>query len=185
LLFTLFAVTCHRLVLLDTESVAQRWRPAWSRRETRFFLWIAALWLTCIAVMWVILALAMNIWTYIGGSPEDWFELMVLAVKIAALYVFARLCMLFPATAVDRKVTWRWSWDLTRDNGWRLFIIVGGLPLLSWHAVGLLHRDDATTVEWFLLTVLTVALFAVEIAAISLSYRELTRHDPQSTAATT
>ena len=44
LLFSLFAVTCHRLVLLDAEEVAKRWRPSWSWRETRFFLWMASVW---------------------------------------------------------------------------------------------------------------------------------------------
>ena len=74
----------------------------------------------------------------------------------------------------------------TRGNGWRLLLGVGGLPFVLSVLVGLIYRNDATTAEWLLLTILAVALFAVEIAAISLSYRELTRDEDQlSTTATT
>jgi len=41
-LFGLFAVTTHRLVLLDPAAVAARMVPRWSGRETRFFLRIVA-----------------------------------------------------------------------------------------------------------------------------------------------
>jgi hypothetical protein len=43
--------------------------------------------------------------------------------------------------------------------------------------VGLLYRGNATAVETAILTFLGSALFAVEIAALSLSYRELTREE--------
>jgi hypothetical protein len=186
LLFTIYAVTCHRLVLLDAESVAKRWRPGWSWRETRFFLWVACIWLILMAGTWVILTVAVNAWMYIAGSHGDGFEFVPHALKIVALYVFGRLCMLFPATALDRNANLRWSWELTRANGWRLLVIVGGLPFALTFLVDLLYRDEATTVEWLIVSVVTFALLAVEIAAISLSYRELTKDEPQlSTTATT
>jgi hypothetical protein len=177
LLFTMFAVTCHRLVLLDPESVASRWKPTWSMRETRFFFWIAGLWgagLIGILIALTVLAAVWN-WT-IGTRPDDdWTDWAVFALKIAGLYFFARLCMLLPATALDGKPSLRWSWDLTRSNGWRLMVVVGGLPVAFRYLVGFLYREDATRVEWLALTMVGVALVAVEIAAISISYRELTR----------
>jgi hypothetical protein len=187
LFFTIFAVTCHRLVLLDAESVARRWQPTWSMRETRFFLWIVVLWVGGLAAIMVVIAIAANIWTWIAGTRPDaeWTEWVVFALKIPALYIFARLCVLFPAMALDRKPNLRWAWDLTQKNGWRLMVVVAGLPVAFKYLVGFLYRDDATRVEWLVLTVVAGALVTVEIAAISLAYRELTRHDPQSTAATT
>jgi hypothetical protein len=120
----------------------------------------------------------------VGTRPEWFTEWGMHVVKIPALYVFARLCVLFPAAALDRNPTLRWAWDLTRRNGLRLMVVVGVLPWLFSNLVYYLYRDDATRVEWVALTVAAVALFAVEIAAVSISYRELSG-DAQSTTATT
>ena len=83
--------------------------------------------------------------------------------------------MVFPATALDRRADWRWAWQLTRNNGWRLFVVVAILPWAISQLLALLYRAEATVIETILLSVTGIALFAVEIAAISLSYRELTR----------
>jgi hypothetical protein len=186
-LFSLFAVICHRLVLLDAETVARRWAPRWSWRETRFFLWIVKLYVIALAAIWLFMLVFVNLWMWFVGDLGQWTEWMLYLMKIPAIYVFGRLCLLFPATAVDAPApTLRWSWDLTRRNGWRLMIIVGGLPFVISCAIDLIYRNEATTVEWLILAVVAVALLAVEIAAVSLSYRELTRDEPQlSTTATT
>jgi hypothetical protein len=124
--------------------------------------------------MWVVLIVLANLWMRLFGDFEDWFEYLTLALKLPMLYVFGRLCLIFPATALDLGPNAGWSWTLTRGNGWRLLIIVGGLPFAVGYAISLLYRSDATTVEWLVLTVVGFVLLAVEIAAISISYRELT-----------
>ena len=176
-LFSLFAVICHRLVLLDAEAVAARWVPRWSWRETRFFLWMVTLWVVGLAAIWLFLLVVGNLWMRSVGDLPEWTDWIVSLAKLPCLYVFGRLCLLFPATAVDRGASLRWSWHLTRGNGWRLMIIVGGLPFALSFLVDLLYRDGASTLEWLALNVVAVALLAVEIAAVSLSYRELTRDD--------
>ena len=60
-------------------------------------------------------------------------------------------------------------------NGWRLVVIVGVLPWALSQALALAWRGEATGLEWFLFLVGGSAVFLFEIAAISLSYRELTR----------
>jgi hypothetical protein len=44
LIYTVFAVICHRLVLLGANDEVSRLMPRWSWRETRFLLWGLALW---------------------------------------------------------------------------------------------------------------------------------------------
>jgi len=178
MLFTMFAVTCHRLVLLDAEAVAQRWQPKWSLRETRFFIWILGLWASGLVAMLVFLLIAVNLWTWTVGSDPDWIDWVQTVLKIPLLYVFARLCIVFPAMALDQRPSLRWAWERTQGNGWRLLVVVAGLPVAFAYLVDLLFRSEASQVEWLVLTVLTIALFAVEIAAISLSYRELTKEAP-------
>lgn len=95
----------------------------------------------------------------------------------AALYLFTRLSLVFPATAIDEKMTLQSSWALTRNNSWRLFVVIAVLPWIISHAVGLLYRGEASGFEIVLLTCLSFALLAVEVAALSLSYRELIATD--------
>jgi membrane-anchored glycerophosphoryl diester phosphodiesterase (GDPDase) len=104
-----------------------------------------------------------------------WTEWMSEAAKILALYVSARLSLVFPATAIDKRPDLKWSWNLTRNNGWRMVVVVGVLPWVIGMIVGVLYRENATVLETIVLSTLGIALFAVEIAALSLSYRELTK----------
>jgi hypothetical protein len=174
-LFALFAVTCHRLVLLDPQTVARSMAPRWTWRETRFLLWMAVVWAGAAGVSVFGLTLVANVWWGGDGSLQDWFDWVKFVVSVPALYVTARLSMLFPATAVDRRPTLRWAWERSMRNGWRLVVIVGVLPWALSQALALAWRGEATGLEWFLFLVGGSAVFLFEIAAISLSYRELTR----------
>jgi hypothetical protein len=172
--FTLLAVTVHRLVLLDSHAAAARILPSWSMRELRFLLFMAALWLVSTLAGAASLTLITNLWDGpLPQSGEGLFEWLTAAARIPILYLFARLCLVFPATAVDRKVGLRWSWAATRNNGWRLVVVVSILPWIITQVVHLLYRSNASAIEVVLLTVLSFVLLAIEVAALSLSYLEL------------
>lgn len=177
LLYTIFAVVCHRLVLLDPISEASRVVPQWTKRESRFYFWMMAFWGLFVAFSYGSAQVLMsdsipgdNFWLrFLGG----WFAS---ACLVLAYYAFARLSVMFPATAVDATVNLKWAWELTAGNGWRLFLIVCALPMLFGGAVDALYRDGATTAEIIVLGIAGTAIFAVEIAAVSLSYRELLKN---------
>jgi hypothetical protein len=175
-LFTLFAVTTHRLVLLDPDAVAKNPVPGWTRREGLFFGWMVGAWLLFVFAFFVVLMVVVNAVGFgFEGLIKSHLVWIETAASVPALYLLARLSPLLPATAVDRRVDLRWAWELTRGNGWRLMAITGVLPwVLSW-VTPLLYRSDATTAELVVLTVAGIALFAIEIAALSISYRELTK----------
>jgi hypothetical protein len=178
--FTLFAVSCHRLVLLaPPRRLGILPRPVWSRRESRFLFWMLTLWILFAAIWWLGLVVAANV----GGRQADfegWFKVLEFTTKLPAFYVIARLSLVFPATAVDRDVGLRWAWRTSRGNGWRLVVVVTVLPWLVSHLVGFLYRDEPSAVEIVLLTLFGTALFAIEIAALSIAYRELTKDEGRS-----
>jgi membrane-anchored glycerophosphoryl diester phosphodiesterase (GDPDase) len=179
LLFTLLAVACHRLVLLGSEPAKVSFAPRWSWRESKFFAWWVAVYLVHLAAWYVFFTLLstvlLNVWRPSDGVFPTWTEWMSEAAKILALYVSARLSLVFPATAIDKRPDLKWSWNLTRNNGWRMVVVVGVLPWVIGMIVGVLYRENATVLETIVLSTLGIALFAVEIAALSLSYRELTK----------
>lgn len=180
-LFTLFAVRCHRLVLIESEARAVDPWPRWSWRELRFLYWLVGLWLIALVTWWVAVLVAVNVvtsaWRHSPAELSVWREWSTYLCGIPALYVFARLSPILPATAIDRTVDLKSAWRLTRKNGWRLALVVGVLPWAISELLGLLYRGEATAVETIVLTILGIALFAVEIAALSISYRELTNEE--------
>lgn len=181
-LFTLFAVTCHRLVLLDPQSAVAGVAPRWTWRETRFLFFIFAVWLVSAIIVAVLMTLVLNM--FLSRAPlepnSSWLRWIRAAGEIPMLYLVARFCFVFPATAIDKRINLKLSWELTRNNGWRLFVVVSVLPWAISHAVSLLYRGEASALEVVLLTFLGSALLAVEVAALSLSYRELTREQASS-----
>ena len=176
LLFVLFAVTCHRLVLLDAAAVSFRSLPSWSWRETRFALLLGAVGVICIVVMLGTVTFFMNVPGMATASRNGLEWIKYLAV-IPAYYVFARMSLVLPATAVDRKVDLKWAWRSTKTNGWRLVLVVGVLPWVVSEAIGLIYRSEPTVFETLIVSLLTYTLMVVEIAALSLSYRQLTEND--------
>ena len=177
-LFVVLAVTCHRLVLLDPLSIAARVAPRWSWRETRFLAWIIVVCLAFIGATFVLSTPILNVLLWSGLQPEDtrlgW---SVYAGQVLALCIVSRLFLVFPATAVDRRVNLKWAWRLAKNNGWRLAIIVAVLPWVLSNLVWLLYREDETIFEDVLIAFLGTAIVVFEVAALSLSYRELTKEE--------
>ena len=173
--FTLFAVTCHRLVLLPSGRVRGIQSPRWSARESRFLFWVITLWIVYLVVWWVGMLVSANLLP--NDQVAGWLKVIESLASVPALYLIARLSLVFPATAIDQPAGLRWAWRASRGNGWRLVVVVTVLPWLVSHLVGLLYRDEATAAEIVLLTVFGTALFALEIAALSVAYRELVRNE--------
>ena len=141
---------------------------------------MVTLWIIYLAVWWLGMLVARQ---HSGGAAATcvgWTKVIEFVASIPALYLIARLSLVFPATAIDRPASLKWAWRTSRGNGWRLVVVITVLPWLLSHLVGLLYRDEATAAEIVVLTVLGTALFALEIAALSIAYRELTRHEQLS-----
>jgi len=170
-LYSIFAITCHRLVLIGSNAVSDYGILSWSRRETRFFLWsigLSVLYALGMMLPMMLFLIAGSL--IIDSDPNNWVKYSSYLFLIPATYIFSRLSLIFPATAIDEHSHPGWAWELSRNNGWRLTFIVGILPLVLAHLESLLLRENATLPEVILLTVFGFILLAVEIAALSLSY---------------
>ena len=110
-----------------------------------------------------------------GASPESlrssWRFTYLAYIPI--LYVFSRLSVLYPAIALDQGINARWAWQSTARNGWRLTLIVGVLPWILFYLVNLLLRESATFVEHIIIKFIGFFLLAVEVVALSFSYKHL------------
>ncbi len=182
-LSTLLAVTCHRLVLLNLKNVNSLTALNWSSTHTRFLAWLMAGFLIIKMIIPMILAnLIINLPIFGESHAANQFlkkefisrfNYVVLLIEVLAGYLFARVSILFPAVAVDKKVNLKWAWNLTKNNGWQLFLIVILSPCLINGLIINMYSDNPGFVEITFMTVFWSTLLVVEITAISLSYQEL------------
>jgi hypothetical protein len=188
LAFALFAVTCHRLVLLGDHSVPKYGLIRWSSRETRFVGWTLLIYLCAWVAAVVPSILAFQFIPYALALRPSWamFAISFFAIIVLPAYLFARLAVLFPATAVDERPSLAWAWKVTEGNGWRLFLVVGVLPVALWLGPGYLvnylvaHLLRYAVIVYLLIYVTGCVLYIIEIAALSLSYKHLTGRNSYS-----
>jgi hypothetical protein len=175
LLWVVFAVCCHRVVLLAL-PYGERVRPTWGRRETVFtgfvLLLMATGWLVAMPIMTLLVNAGQLYTSFLPRSHGDLFWATGGMYAIAG-YIWARLSPVFPATAIDAPTSVTGAWALTRHNGLRMMVLVLALPVAIEFILGLLSREDATFVEALLLRLLLAVALAVEITVLSIAYREL------------
>lgn len=179
-LFVKFAVLCHRIVLLGYDSVKDALLPTdWSKRETAFMLRCIGVYLTFAVVYFAVITLPSGIIFGMGDfivGEENSIKLFKVFMTLAALpgaYLFARLSLLFPAAALDNYQNPGWAWELSKDNGLRLAITVGIVPWILWWLWSYVGSDSPSLLESVVLLLFNMVLWVIEIAALSLSYKEL------------
>ncbi len=171
---TLIAMACHRVILLGPASLNNPWSLYWTSRETSFFINMIILGALILLASWVFgLIFMMSPETPFGFSTP-WLGLVL--TYIAVTYLQGRFGMILPSTALGKNMFLSNSWYLTAGNGPRITIVLLA-PLLILYGVMtmlgpvLLSLPDFAGVVIVLLIFITS--FAVEIAALSLSYRFL------------
>ena len=173
IILTLFAVTCHRIVLLDETATPRFGIHTWSKREMRFLGWTVVGYLFFLVIMIIIGLIVGAIPGLVNTSDVS---LLIYAMLLPSSYMLARLSILLPATAVDERHDMKWAWDITANNGWRLTVIVALLPVLLGF-IGVFISDfteiEAPLILRFIGHFLSYSLVAVEIAALSVSFQYL------------
>jgi hypothetical protein len=176
LVWILFAVACHRLVLLGLEASDVPLVPGWGWRETRFLgcllLITAVTWGAALAVFTTLGVVLLNISEGAFAASQSYFS------GVIGIYFFARMGPVLPAAAIGAPIDFKETWRKTRSNTWRLFIIVGVLPWIFGWISWFLSGDDPGLLRDMSVTLVATVFLAVEIAALSVSYRRLNEIAP-------
>ena len=192
IVFVMLAVYCHRSILLDSFMGESGPRLFFCSREGTFFLWSFVLYVIVGFIMGLVVSvgsvLAASLMTAMdAGSFLEQMLRAPLMVRIwmagfmcQSFYFFGRWSLIFPAVSVDRDPSLMWSWKQTRGNGWRLAILVGVVPTIAsiiheliwyyWGGVGIL----SSIFNVFLFSFTWVLVTPLEVAVISIAFRELT-----------
>jgi hypothetical protein len=172
--FSVFAVACHRLVLVDQQTVTFGYEL--KARLLKFCLGLIMIYAILYLIMMVPLTVMLNISpSFRQNFESDNFTFATILASIPAFYVVGRLSLIFPAIAIDHTLRLKESWALTRDNGWRMAIIVGFYPSVIKTVITFIPRDTASAVEGVIIMLLYYYASAMAIFALSLSYKEITK----------
>jgi hypothetical protein len=128
LLYVVIAVTCHRLILIGTDSMPAYGLDGWSMRETRFTCWMFA-----ISLLGFVFAIPAGI---LFARVEDtvlnyWLSIPILILALLPYAIIcAKLSPILPRIAIDKAVSLKWAWELTRGNGIRLVFVTLIIPII-------------------------------------------------------
>lgn len=177
--YTLFAITCHRLVLIDDPGVPKYGLLKWTKRESQFLAWFVIIIIICALLSGVINSffLSIIISDVEAGASEETIQStrpLTYLINISILYIFARLSVLYPAIALDHPVSAQWAWRLTAHNGWRLLLVVGLLPWVVYFLATLFIGETVTIIDYMVFMFAWIILLAVQIVALSFTYQHLT-----------
>ena len=138
-LYTICAVTTHRVVLLGPGSVPEWGLLKWTRRETDFILRIFALALISVALPglgMLIIYIAQSVFNYNFGFFGFVF---VFVLIILGSYFGVRFSLVFPSIAVDQKISFKKSYELTDKHEEIMLLILWGIPFI-FSLLGVIHK---------------------------------------------
>lgn len=177
-------VACHRVFVLGPRSTAGHDFQWWTRRVAQFFGWGLVVGFIC-----AIVATPAIVYLVIDAAASDQLpagpaafsarsQLVSLVLALPALYVFSRLSLVLPAVAtVDAPGDLGKAWELSSGNGLRLALVVGLFPALFDTLSGVLLSGESPLIQT-VRTLVAVYVLLVQIAALSMAYRELTQLTP-------
>lgn len=183
IVYTWFAVRVHRLILgvaNPLQGVA-----SWKIRETRFFGWLMAGTVLLMIAGAILLGIVLGATAIVveGDLADNVLVIMSTFALVPVAYLLARLAVLLPSVALDQKRNIIWAWALSKGNGWRLMLILFGLPItfvaLS-EAVSTTLSLDAWFESFMGSLVWNSALgfiTAIEVALLSIIFKTLVNLD--------
>lgn len=151
-IYTLIAVTTHRLILLGPGSVPKWGLRKITKRELKFILYTLGLFLMLILPAQLILI------PYAG-----W----ILAI-LGMCYLLGRFSLIFPAIATDKKWSFQKSWRATQPHQIMMIVIVFIFPVIIAIPETFLSNNAYTE---FISLVISVITEVFVIAALSMAFK--------------
>lgn len=169
--YALFAISCHRVIILGDESLPNSFGLSWSCRETRFVGWLVVL-----GFVAVILSIPAFLLAFVAPS-----YVASVAVFLFTTYFVVRLSLVLPGTAVDDRPSLSDSWNSTAGNGVVLLLAVS-MPIVATYAIfagfDAIFAGKEAYIYSLPYLLVSYILLAVEIGVLSVAYKHIVRDLP-------
>lgn len=172
--YVLFAVVCHRVVILGEASLPSGIGIFWSERETRFLGWTVALMILSWGLALVLGIFVLMLPGSVLGSSTPWLPFLIVGAILAYFYI--RLSLVFPATAVDLGTSLADAMHLSTGNGLRMMaaVLIPAIPLLGFgYVLSVLIGDSNSIVDFVIWETTAYAIMTVTVCVVSIINRIL------------
>ncbi len=191
LVWVVLAVFCHRSILLFPLEKDFSLSFVFSSREWKFFAWVILVYIITIICLipgsMTAGILLLELDEVCTGSP--WIKKALEISLFYGLFLFplyylaGRWSLVFPLIAIDDSPSLRWSWRMTKGNGWRMCGLVSLIPLTVWCLFEIYYFFGLSVysyIDSFLYYFFLLLLTPVEVAIVSIAFRELIGWVPPS-----
>jgi hypothetical protein len=192
----MFAVSCHRTVLLGPEHLGNRWGLSVGRPVLAYVGYLIGIGLLMLPIMLPQAILGGSTSTPHTPTATPDPDVMLLAAEVLTLaaltYVASRLCLVLPAVALRIPGGLAAAWDRSHRQGWRVTLaeLLPGMTifLITYPLQWLAERSGGFAALWLPVASL---LGAVWVVALSCTFARLplpdedAESDADSTAART
>lgn len=172
----LYVITVHRIMILGPDGTKKYGLFEWGYREWRYLFFLIVLSIAA----WVPIAIWFMLKFSANGNDEPFLIQVVTAWLpfIPIALAFARVSLVFPATAVDSRLSLRESWEISRGNTLRLSAVIYSIPILTMTVGAILLNilPDAViqyfdTVTSIIIVLVGYLLYVIEVSCLSFSYK--------------
>lgn len=171
ILLAIVLVGCHRAFLMADDDIYATKTIRLGIREWNFIAWWVKLGLIIMLMSIPTIFLVMLSYQDSDSQPHD---IMFFIITIPIAYISSRLSLVFPATAVgNTNTSLTKTWKLTSNNGWRLTILIGLIPLMTSFLLELLPITDSifyyivASITWLIVGLFELGLLSTSYAYLS------------------
>ena len=181
LAMSFFSISCHRFILIGVGNKNTQSYFLIMKRILIFSLLGFLVYFLAGIPFWIILTMAMKLLAdgdLVSSSHSfaaDNFSWVKLFLMVPFGYLVGRFSLVLPARAIDVRTNIMWSWEVTKNNGIRMLILIGVVPWITSVLLDLLWRENATMFEYVFISILGYLAVAVEIFILSLAFKEFKR----------
>lgn len=164
------AIVIHRVLLIGDASVPKWGIEAFNKRELRYLMFQILSMLVIAFLPLSLLTLYLNI--FAGNDLEDpLISSVSVVLQALTYYLMARISLIFPAAAIDRRLTIKEAWALTANYKLTVLLVIALVPYALTRVSNMLIMSAnaywLSMLTFLLITIYTVAILSVTYKRIA------------------
>ncbi|PCH61534.1 MAG: hypothetical protein COC19_04640 [SAR86 cluster bacterium] len=174
-------VGCHRVFLLDKEEALSTKIFRWQARERDYFVCYFLIFILS-SIPTIVISILLNVFYSPDVIDLEKIEVIsfleYLLTMLPSFYIFSRLSLLLPGSALGRYPTLVSAWKASSGNAISLFILIGVLPLITGYLLDTFQIiSNGSLLFKFIGNIAMVVIITIELCCLSLSYEWIKNRD--------
>ena len=166
-LYILIVVKLHKLFLINESGHSLKESLKWQKVYTNYLI-------TSIAIGLIAALVAIPITFIVPISPDlfdDNTSIFIFLTLFPAGYIASRISLVLPSIAINDKIDFSESWNISKGNGWKVFLLVTLLPVTFSYVNDFLYMDIIALRPIY--SLIGLIMLSIEVVILSNTYKNL------------